>query len=51
NAGGCCDGLDMVLGDDTHGVRVVVVTEDDIIHRYHSLDQLSERGMDEDLKK
>lgn len=59
NAGGCCDGLDMVvssavgcqLGDDTHGVRVVVVTENDIIHRYHSLDQLTERGMDEDLKK
>lgn len=59
NAGGCYDGLDMVvssavgcqLGDDTHGVRVVVVTEDDIIHRYHSLDQLTQRGMDEDLKK
>ncbi|XP_073773683.1 serine/threonine-protein phosphatase CPPED1 isoform X1 [Danio rerio] len=59
NAGGCHDGLDMVvssavgcqLGDDTHGVRVVVVTENNIIHRYHSLDQLSERGMDEDLKK
>uniref|UniRef100_A0A671RJU9 Serine/threonine-protein phosphatase CPPED1 n=1 Tax=Sinocyclocheilus anshuiensis TaxID=1608454 RepID=A0A671RJU9_9TELE len=59
NAGGCYDGLDMVvssavgcqLGDDTHGVRVVVVTEDDVIHRYNSLDQLTERGMDEDLKK
>ncbi|KAF4106658.1 hypothetical protein G5714_012648 [Onychostoma macrolepis] len=59
NAGGCYDGLDMVvssavgcqLGDDTHGVRVVVVTENDIIHRYHSLDRLTERGMDEDLKK
>lgn len=59
NAGGCHDGLDMVvssavgcqLGNDTHGVRVVVVTEDDIIHRYHSLDQLTKRGMDEDLKK
>ncbi|XP_016091850.1 serine/threonine-protein phosphatase CPPED1-like [Sinocyclocheilus grahami] len=59
NAGGCYDGLDMVvssavgcqLGDDFHGVRVVIVTEDDIIHRYHSLDQLTERGMDEDLKK
>ncbi len=59
NAGGCYDGLDMVvssavgcqLGDDTHGVRVVVVTEEDIIHRYHSLDQLTERGMDEDLNK
>ncbi|TRY83978.1 hypothetical protein DNTS_006297 [Danionella cerebrum] len=58
NAGGCHDGLDMVvssavgcqLGADTHGVRVVVVTENDIVHRYHSLDQLTERGMDEDLK-
>uniref|UniRef100_A0A9J8AFP3 Calcineurin-like phosphoesterase domain-containing protein n=1 Tax=Cyprinus carpio carpio TaxID=630221 RepID=A0A9J8AFP3_CYPCA len=50
NAGCCYDGLDMVvssavgcpLGDDTH---------DDVIHRYHSLDQLTKRGMDEDLKK
>ncbi|KAI4876484.1 hypothetical protein NFI96_000038 [Prochilodus magdalenae] len=59
NAGGCHDGLDMVvtsaigcqLGEDTHGVRVVVVTADEIIHRYHSLDQLSKKGVDEDLKK
>ncbi|TSK14669.1 Serine/threonine-protein phosphatase CPPED1 [Bagarius yarrelli] len=59
NAGGCHAGLDMVvtsaigcqLGKDAHGVRVVVVTADKIIHRYHSLDQLSEKGMDEDLKK
>ncbi|XP_076856445.1 serine/threonine-protein phosphatase CPPED1 [Brachyhypopomus gauderio] len=59
NAGGCHGGLDMVvssaigcqLGDDPHGVRVVVVTADEIIHRYHSLDQLSEHGIDEDLKK
>lgn len=59
NAGGCHAGLDMVvssaigcqLGDDTHGVRVVVVTADKIIHRYHSLDQLREKGIDEDLKK
>ncbi|XP_066520600.1 serine/threonine-protein phosphatase CPPED1 [Hoplias malabaricus] len=59
NAGGCHDGLEMVvtsaigcqLGEDTHGVRVVVVTADEIIHRYHSLDQLSEKGMDKDLKE
>ncbi|XP_041829870.1 serine/threonine-protein phosphatase CPPED1 isoform X2 [Melanotaenia boesemani] len=59
NAGGCHGGLDMVvssaigcqLGEDTHGVRVVVVTADSIIHRYHSLEQLRDRGMDEDLRK
>ncbi|KAL7868995.1 hypothetical protein AOLI_G00129830 [Acnodon oligacanthus] len=59
NAGGYHDGLHMVvtsaigcqLGEDTHGVRVVVVTADEIIHRYHSLDQLSHKGVDEDLKK
>ncbi|XP_010903557.1 serine/threonine-protein phosphatase CPPED1 isoform X1 [Esox lucius] len=59
NAGGLINGLDMVvssaigcqLGEDTHGVRVVVVTADQVIHRYHSLDDLSVRGMDEELKK
>ncbi|KAM4624448.1 serine/threonine-protein phosphatase CPPED1 [Polymixia lowei] len=59
NAGGRHNGLDMIvssaigcqLGEDTHGVRVVVVTADDIIHRYHSLEQLSGRGMDKDLGK
>lgn len=59
NAGGCHGGLDMVvssaigcqLGEDTHGVRVVVVTADDVIHRYHSLEQLRVGGMDEDLRK
>ena len=59
NAGGFHNGLDMVvssaigcqLGEDTHGVRVVVVTADQVIHRYHSLEQLSGRGMDEDLRK
>ncbi|XP_055789176.1 serine/threonine-protein phosphatase CPPED1-like isoform X2 [Salvelinus fontinalis] len=59
NAGGLHNGLDMVvssaigcqLGEDTHGVRVVVVTADQVIHRYHSLEQLSRRGMDEDLRK
>ncbi|XP_072229417.1 serine/threonine-protein phosphatase CPPED1 isoform X1 [Leuresthes tenuis] len=59
NAGGCHGGLDMVvssaigcqLGEDTHGVRVVVVTADRVIHRYHSLEQLGARGIDEDLRK
>ncbi|XP_036397719.1 serine/threonine-protein phosphatase CPPED1 [Megalops cyprinoides] len=59
NAGGFHNGLDMVvssaigcqLGTDPHGVRVVVVTEKGVVHRYYSLDQLSESGMDEDLKK
>ncbi|KAM9837228.1 serine/threonine-protein phosphatase CPPED1 [Aulostomus maculatus] len=59
NAGGCHGGMDMVvssaigcqLGEDTHGVRVVVVTADKVIHRYHSLEQLRAQGMDEDLKK
>ncbi|RVE59346.1 hypothetical protein OJAV_G00187710 [Oryzias javanicus] len=58
NAGGCHNGLDMVvssaigcqLGEDTHGVRVVVVTADRIVHRYHSLERLSAAGMDEDLR-
>ncbi|XP_068162356.1 serine/threonine-protein phosphatase CPPED1 [Antennarius striatus] len=58
NAGGCHGGLDMVvssaigcqLGEDPHGVRVVIVTADDVVHRYHSLEQLT-RGMDEDLRK
>ncbi|XP_023653012.2 serine/threonine-protein phosphatase CPPED1 [Paramormyrops kingsleyae] len=57
NAGVSHDGLDMVvssavgcqLGKDPHGVRVVVVTGDRLVHRYHSLDQLSEKGVDEDL--
>ncbi|XP_056153648.1 serine/threonine-protein phosphatase CPPED1 [Lampris incognitus] len=59
NAGGLHEGLDMVvssaigcqLGEDAHGVRVVVVTANDVVHRYYSLDQLSGRGMDEDLRK
>ncbi|XP_062270049.1 serine/threonine-protein phosphatase CPPED1 [Platichthys flesus] len=59
NAGGCHDGLDMVvssaigcqLGKDTHGIRVVVVTAEGVIHRYHSLEQLSAGGMDQDLRK
>ncbi|XP_069547399.1 serine/threonine-protein phosphatase CPPED1 [Brachyistius frenatus] len=59
NAGGCHGGLDMVvssaigcqLGEDTHGVRVVVVTADRVVHRYHSLEQLRARGVDNDLKE
>lgn len=59
NAGGCHGGLDMVvssaigcqLGEDTHGLRVVVVTADSVVHRYYSLEQLTEQGMDEDLRK
>lgn len=59
NAGGCHDGLDVVvssaigcqLGEDAHGVRVVVVTADEVVHRYHSLERLREEGMDPDLCK
>lgn len=59
NAGGCHDGLDVVvssaigcqLGEDTHGVRVVVVTADEVVHRYHSLERLRAAGMDPDLCK
>ncbi|XP_036937722.1 serine/threonine-protein phosphatase CPPED1 [Acanthopagrus latus] len=59
NAGGCHGGLDMVvssaigcqLGEDTHGVRVVAVTADEVVHRYYSLEQLRVGGMDEDLRK
>lgn len=59
NAGGCHGGLDMVvssaigcqLGEDTHGVRVVVVTDSDVVHRYYSLEQLKTQGVDEDLRK
>ncbi|KAM6424437.1 serine/threonine-protein phosphatase CPPED1 [Liasis olivaceus] len=49
NAGGTYKDLDMVvssaigcqLGDDTHGVRMVVVTAKKIVHRYFSLSELS----------
>ncbi|XP_027695133.1 serine/threonine-protein phosphatase CPPED1 isoform X1 [Vombatus ursinus] len=57
NAGGFCNDLDMVvssaigcqLGEDTHGLRVVVVTAEKIIHRYYSLNQLSNEGIEKDL--
>ncbi|CAL8262333.1 unnamed protein product [Arctogadus glacialis] len=59
NAGGAHDGLDMVvssaigcqLGGDAHGVRVVVVTADAVLHRYYSLEQLAAQGMDLDLRR
>ncbi|XP_063284913.1 serine/threonine-protein phosphatase CPPED1 [Pelobates fuscus] len=57
NAGGLYKNLDMVvtsaigcqLGDDQHGVRVVVVTEEKIIHRYYSLEELNTKGIEQDL--
>lgn len=39
------------MGEDPNGVRVVVVTADDVIHRYYSLEQLRMQGMDEELRK
>ncbi|XP_006637387.2 serine/threonine-protein phosphatase CPPED1 isoform X1 [Lepisosteus oculatus] len=59
NAGGVHGGLDMVvtsaigcqLGTDPHGVRVVVVTEEQVVHRYYSLEQLSEKGLEPDLRQ
>ncbi|XP_073503798.1 serine/threonine-protein phosphatase CPPED1 [Phyllobates terribilis] len=57
NAGGTYKDIDMVvtsaigcqLGEDQHGFRVVVITEEKIVHRYYSLDQLKNQGLDEDL--
>lgn len=57
NAGGVYKDLEMVvssaigcqLGEDTHGLRVVVVTADKIVHRYYSLSKLSDQGLDKDL--
>ncbi|XP_013032367.1 serine/threonine-protein phosphatase CPPED1 isoform X6 [Anser cygnoides] len=57
NAGGSYRGLEMVvtsaigcqLGEDTHGLRVVVVTDEKIVHRYYSLDELSSQGMEKEL--
>ncbi|XP_043945118.1 serine/threonine-protein phosphatase CPPED1 [Protopterus annectens] len=57
NAGGLHNGLDMVvtsaigcqLGEDPHGVRVVVVTEDAIHHRYYSLNKLLDQGLEQEL--
>ncbi|XP_072275088.1 serine/threonine-protein phosphatase CPPED1 isoform X2 [Pyxicephalus adspersus] len=57
NAGGTYKDLDMVvtsaigcqIGEDEHGLRVVVVTEKQIVHRYYSLDQLKNQGLDQDI--
>ncbi|XP_077173110.1 serine/threonine-protein phosphatase CPPED1 [Paroedura picta] len=57
NAGGSYKDLEMVvssaigcqLGEDTHGLRVVVVTAEKIVHRYYSLDQLNNQGIEKDL--
>ncbi|XP_077595385.1 serine/threonine-protein phosphatase CPPED1 [Stigmatopora nigra] len=58
NAGGCHDGLDVVvssaigcqLGQDVHGVRVAVVTDERVVHRYYSLERLQTEGLDQDLR-
>uniref|UniRef100_A0A6I8NC11 Calcineurin like phosphoesterase domain containing 1 n=1 Tax=Ornithorhynchus anatinus TaxID=9258 RepID=A0A6I8NC11_ORNAN len=57
NAGARCKDLDMVvssaigcqLGKDAHGLRVVVVTAEKIVHRYYSLNELSDKGVEKDL--
>lgn len=57
NAGGSYKDLEMVvssaigcqLGEDTHGLRVVVVTAEKIVHRYYSLDKLITQGIEKDL--
>ncbi|XP_030068680.1 serine/threonine-protein phosphatase CPPED1 isoform X2 [Microcaecilia unicolor] len=57
NAGGTHNGLDMVvssaigcqLGEDTHGLRVVIVTADKIIHKYYSLTELNNQGIEKKL--
>ncbi|NWS40043.1 CPPED phosphatase, partial [Probosciger aterrimus] len=57
NAGGSYAGLEMVvssaigcqLGEDTHGLRVVVVTDEKVAHQYYSLDELSSQGIGQEL--
>nr|XP_054499634.1 serine/threonine-protein phosphatase CPPED1 isoform X3 [Agelaius phoeniceus] len=57
NAGGSYKGLEMVvssaigcqLGQDTHGLRVVVVTEEKVVHRYYSLTDLGSHGLEKEL--
>ncbi|NXC84451.1 CPPED phosphatase, partial [Cercotrichas coryphoeus] len=57
NAGGSYKGLEMVvssaigcqLGQDTHGLRVVVVTEEKVVHRYYSLTELGSQGIEKEL--
>ncbi|KAJ7305789.1 hypothetical protein JRQ81_010155 [Phrynocephalus forsythii] len=59
NAGGFYKGLDMVvssaigcqLGEDTHGIRLVAVTAEKIVHKYYSLNELSKsQEMGEELR-
>lgn len=38
------------LGEDTHGLRVVVVTAEKIVHRYYSLTDLSSHGLEKELQ-
>uniref|UniRef100_A0A8D0GQS5 Serine/threonine-protein phosphatase CPPED1 n=1 Tax=Sphenodon punctatus TaxID=8508 RepID=A0A8D0GQS5_SPHPU len=57
NARGFYKGLEMVvssaigcqLGEDTHGLRVVVVTAEKIVHKYLSLNELSSHGIGKEL--
>ncbi|XP_053133112.1 serine/threonine-protein phosphatase CPPED1 isoform X2 [Hemicordylus capensis] len=57
NAGGSYKGLEMVvssaigcqLGEDTHGLRVIVVTAEKIVHKYYSLSELKDQGIGRDL--
>ncbi|XP_074821525.1 serine/threonine-protein phosphatase CPPED1 isoform X3 [Natator depressus] len=57
NAGGSYKELEMVvssaigcqLGEDTHGLRVVIVTAEKIVHRYCSLNDLSSQGIEKEL--
>nr|XP_033770708.1 LOW QUALITY PROTEIN: serine/threonine-protein phosphatase CPPED1 [Geotrypetes seraphini] len=57
NAGGSHNGLDMVvssaigcqLGEDTHGLRAVIVTAEKIIHKYYSLTELNNQGIEKEL--
>nr|XP_034986485.1 serine/threonine-protein phosphatase CPPED1 [Zootoca vivipara] len=57
NAGGSYKNIEMVvssaigcqLGKDTHGLRVVAVTPEKIVHRYYSLNELSNRGVEKDI--
>ncbi|NXG05757.1 CPPED phosphatase, partial [Sakesphorus luctuosus] len=57
NAGGSYKGLEVVvssaigcqLGEDTHGLRVVVVTEEKLVHRYYTLKELNSQGIEKEL--
>ncbi|XP_067407456.1 serine/threonine-protein phosphatase CPPED1 isoform X1 [Emydura macquarii macquarii] len=57
NARGSYKGLEMVvtsaigcqLGEDTHGLRVVIVTAEKIVHKYYSLNDLSSQGIEKEL--